>query len=168
MLVYNVGMAKAKIVDTVIRDGHTIQIYESGAEFDRTTGRLCKPATKNIIDSEKAKEYNRRYRELRAQTITEAANNAVENSSHRVNYGDMAWVAAVAEAQYIKATTPEDPKSTAAASFLFRQAGIDAEQEKNGGGSLVPDALHAAEGLINAVRGLMADAERVRGDVIDG
>ena len=34
----------------------------------------------------------------------------------------------MAEAQYIKATTPDDPKSTDAARFLFNEAGISERQ----------------------------------------
>jgi len=152
----------AKVIDTIVRDGHVIKVYESGAEYDQTTKKLVKPADHVLIDSAKAKEYNRRYRELRAQTITQAANDAVENNSYKVHYGDMAWVAAVTEAQYIKATTPDDPKSTAAANFLFTQANISADQEKQGDAGPSADALQAAAGLVDAVRRLMADVESRR------
>jgi hypothetical protein len=50
------------IVDTVIRDGETINIYESGAEYNATRGHLVKPPPHALITPERS----RQLREMRA------------------------------------------------------------------------------------------------------
>jgi hypothetical protein len=62
----------ATIVRTYVHEetGHTINVYESGAEYDADAGRLVKPAAGTVIDStKKATEYNRRRREKTAAAM---------------------------------------------------------------------------------------------------
>ena len=42
----------AEITEIVERDGHTIYIYASGAEYDKTDGKLVKPASHTLITKE--------------------------------------------------------------------------------------------------------------------
>lgn len=53
----------AEIVKTVIRDGKTIDIYDTGSERDRERGRLVKPPDKTLITSEKGAAMNKARRE---------------------------------------------------------------------------------------------------------
>ena len=118
-----------KIVDY---NGKKARQYQDGSIRNSRGQLLVRHPQAKPITSDNAIAYQRRRQELRAATIAQAANEAVENNSLSVQYGDMNWVAAIAQAQYIKATTPDDPKSTAAANFLLEQAGISAKQAANG------------------------------------
>ena len=75
----------ATIVETVERDGETINIYESGAEYSVTRGRLVKPAPSTLITSEKSTVFIRQRQEKTAallrKRITEATN-AVSELKH--------------------------------------------------------------------------------------
>lgn len=110
-----------------------IRVLKNGALFDTDTKRIVglKPelAEKNVqITSANAAEYVARRVERKREIIAQAANQAVERDDYKSTYGGDAWIAALAEAQYIKATTPDDPKSTDAARFLLSEAGISDKQ----------------------------------------
>jgi hypothetical protein len=115
----------AKIVNTYTNDaGQLVNVYESGAEYNTVEKRLVKPAEHTVITTQNATAYNRARQELKRAVIASAANAAVERDDYRMMHGDLAFVAAIAEAQYIKATTADDPKSTDAARFIFHETGI--------------------------------------------
>ena len=59
----------SKVVETVERDGEVIRIYESGAEYSVTRGRLVKPAARTLITSQNATEYNRKRQEKTAAAL---------------------------------------------------------------------------------------------------
>jgi hypothetical protein len=135
-------------------------ISEAGPIRDRKTGRIVgnPGGGRYAITQQNASAYARRRAERRRQVIAEAANAAVERGDYRERYDDMAFVAAIAEAQYIKATTPDDPKSTAAANFLLEQAGISAKQHaEQGPETPTADVVGAVAGLVGQVRGLLDD-----------
>lgn len=60
-----------KVINTYTResDGHIIDVYESGAERDRTAGRMCKPAAGTLITAQNTAEYNRRRQEKTAALL---------------------------------------------------------------------------------------------------
>ena len=62
----------SKVVETVERDGEVIRIYESGAEYSVTRGRLVKPAARTLITSQNATEYNRKRQEKTAAALRQA------------------------------------------------------------------------------------------------
>lgn len=62
----------AKIVETVERDGHVINVYESGAEYDTTDKKLIKGPTGSQITAENASVYIRRRQEKQARLLREA------------------------------------------------------------------------------------------------
>ncbi len=103
-----------------------VLVAKNGVHIDPVTRRFVKggkPSTA-IADSSQGRELaNKRY-ERKRDIIAAAAAAAVERDDYRAAYGDDAWIAAVAEAQYIKATTPDDPKSTDAARFLLSETGL--------------------------------------------
>lgn len=114
-------------------EDNKIRILSNGALFDTEKKRIVglKPelAKKNVqITSENAAEFVARRVERKREIIAQAANEAVERDDYRLKYGGDAWIAAITEAQYIKATTPDDPKATDAARFLLQEAGISERQ----------------------------------------
>lgn len=140
--------------------GQKARRYPDGSIRD-TNGHFLERPPKlddHLITSANASDYVRRRQELRAQAIAGAAQAAVEREDYRLQYGDMAWVAAIGEAQYIKATTPDDPKSTAAANFLFEQAGISAKQAP----SVTGDSVVIPSSVVSRVLDMLRD--RLTGD----
>ena len=113
-------------------NGQKARKYPDGSIRNSRGQLLVRHPQAKPITSDNAIAYQRKCQELRAATIAQVAAEAVENNSLSVQYGDMNWVAAIAQAQYIKATTPDDPKSTAAANFLLEQAGLSAKQAASG------------------------------------
>ena len=110
-----------------------IRVLKNGALFDTEKKRIVglKPelAEKNVqITSQNAAEFVARRMERKREIISQAANEAVERDDYKMKYGGDAWIAAITEAQYIKATTPDDPKATDAARFLLQEAGISERQ----------------------------------------
>ena len=76
----------ATIIETVERDGETINIYESGAEYSVTRGRLVKAPPSAMITPEKSNVFKRLRQEKTAallrKRITEATNK-VSTIQHR-------------------------------------------------------------------------------------
>ena len=154
-----------------------LKVLSNGAVYDNSKKRIVGslpggPTTK--ITQSNAVAYAARRAELRSQVIAQAANEAVENDTYRANYGDMAFVAAIAQAQYIKATTPDDPKSTAAANFLLEQAGISAKQAQSTSSATSDDSLRGVLADLAAIaRAVNGDADAKcsylkHGSVVDG
>lgn len=109
------------------------RILRNGAIYDNETHRIIgmdksKAQVNTLITSDNAVDYVAKRVERKREIIAQAANTAVERDDYKLQYGSDAWIAAIAEAQYIKATTPEDPKSTDAARFLLTEAGIADKQ----------------------------------------
>lgn len=49
----------ATVIDTVVRDGRTIAVYDNGMERDLDRGRIIRPPTSALITKENANEYHR-------------------------------------------------------------------------------------------------------------
>jgi hypothetical protein len=113
----------ANIVEVVERDGDTINIYESGAEYNVTQKKLVRPASHTLITDENATAYNRRRQELARQELIAGANEAVEELRPEIAaqamQGDLAYVRAIGYATTAKALNPKDPKQTEAARLLL-------------------------------------------------
>lgn len=75
----------AKIVNTYTNDeGHIINVYESGAEYNTATSRLVKASPKTQITSENATSYIRKRQEKTARLLREQivkAHNAIMPTS---------------------------------------------------------------------------------------
>ena len=147
------------------------RVYKNGAIFDKDKGRIValRPelATKNTqITKENTSEMAARRLEKKRAVIAAAAAEAVENDALRRTHGDEAWIAAIAQAQFLKATTPDDPKSTDAARFLLQEAGLsDARQQPATPAEAVGDILRE----LAAVAREIADAtRRDDADIVDG
>ena len=165
-------------------EDNKIRVLSNGALFDTEKKRIVglKPelAKKNVqITSENAAEFVARRVERKREIIAQAANEAVERDDYKLKYGGDAWIAAITEAQYIKATTPDDPKATDAARFLLQEAGIserqaipqaDAPQLASLLGSVAAAAVEAAirAGRMEPVQDIDADVIPMRQDTGQG
>ena len=110
-----------------------IRVLKNGALFDTEKKRIVgmdksKAQVNTLITSDNAADMVARRVERKREIIAQAANSAVERDDYKLQYGSDAWIASIAEAQYIKATTPDDPKATDAARFLLTEAGIADKQ----------------------------------------
>ena len=115
-------------------------------------GRWIKaPVSPAPITAENTHEYARRRRELKQATIQAAANEAVERGDWRAVHGDMAFVAAIAQTAYIKATTADDPKAIDAARFLLQETGLSDKQAEQ-----VQTVTNNVMVLDDATRGMIA------------
>jgi hypothetical protein len=153
----------AKVVSSYDNeDGHKINVYESGAEYNTVTKRLCRPADKNIITSETAKEIQSMGQRKKQELLKLGALEAVERSDWLNLHGPDAWIVAIGHAQAIKATTPEDPKATAAANFMKKETGLSIQKREE-------DPVVQATGLVEALTALVG---KIRGedsvDVVEG
>ena len=162
----------ANVVETVERDGVKVLVYDNGMERNADNGRMMRPPTSALITPETANVLQRRRQEKKREAIIAAANAAVERGDYRETYGDLAFTAAIAEAQYIKATTPDDPKSTDAARFLMQESGLS---ETNRSAVDIPAAAVAAgiaSGLVGVLervmRDVLAQQQTAGADVIEG
>jgi len=155
------------------QDVDRYRVYKNGAVFDKDKGRIValKPelATKNTqITKENTSEFLAKRLEKKRSIISEAAAAAVERDDYRAKYGDDAWIAAIAEAAYIKATTPDDPKAIDAARFLLQETGLSEAKQAQSQGDAVTVTLSAQglQALASILSGNAGDNNNVAG--IDG
>jgi hypothetical protein len=154
-----------------------IKKLKNGALMDTRTGKFTKggQVTTAIADSSQARDYAQRRHQRKRDIIAAAAAAAVERDDYRLSYGGDAWIAAIAETQYIKATTPDDPKSTDAARFLLQETGLSEKQQQDTSDKPQSATDTAIVALINAMTQAIAsngfDNSNYRkhpGDVVDG
>jgi hypothetical protein len=106
------------------------RVLKNGAIYDMDTKRIvANPGGgASAITKQNASEMQAQRQAKKRETIAAAANQAVERSDYRTTYGDLAYVAALAETAYIKATTADDPKAIDAARFLLQETGLSEKQ----------------------------------------
>ena len=95
------------------------------------------------------------------ELIAAGALQAVENDETVRLFGEDAWIYEIGRIQAIKATTPDDPKSTDAARFLFQEAGISDKQAANSPDNMPSSAVLAqlAQFAADVVAPLIAQRE---------
>ena len=142
-----------------------IKKLKNGALMDTRTGKFVAGGVVStaIADTSQARDYARRRHERKREIIAAAAADAVERDDYRLAYGGDAWIAAIAATQYIKATTPDDPKSTDAARFLLQETGLSDKQQADDGGRPQSTTDAAIIALIQA----MTQAITSRATVVD-
>lgn len=111
----------AQIIDSyTTEDGHLINVYASGAEYDTTAKRLVRPAAHTVINPENATEYNRRRQELAREAFVQGATEATaEKFPEMLVSGDLGYVRAVGYVTQQKAMTAKDPKQPEAAKLVL-------------------------------------------------
>ena len=148
-------------------------VAKNGAHIDPVTKRFVKGGrqTTAIADSSQAAELARRRHERKREIISSAAAAAVERDDYRAKYGDDAWIAAIAEAAYIKATTPDDPKAIDAARFFLQETGLAEAKQPQTQGDAVTVTLSAQglQALASMLAGNTSDNNNYRNhDIIEG
>ena len=122
------------------------KVLSNGAIYDMDKGRIVAMRPELARESTQITQANSgemaaMRMERKRAVVAAAAAAAVERDDYRTKYGDSAWIAAIAEAQYIKATTPDDPKSTDAARFLLTEAGLSERQAQASPAETASDIL---------------------------
>ena len=121
------------IVDTVIRDGDTINIYESGAQYNVTRGHLVKAPERAMFTPETSLKAKERLTELKREAILRGASKALEKKQpdewDTPNSLDV--VEAIGEAITMKALNPDNPKQVDAARFILQESGMAETQTKS-------------------------------------
>ena len=115
----------------VMRDGTECMVLRNGALRNKAGFIKGSKADSMITTSEQGKMMQKISIERKRAVVVAAANEAVENENYKIQHGDMAYVAAIANAAMMKATTVDDPKAIEAARFVLKQSGIlEGEEEE--------------------------------------
>lgn len=132
-------MMPAKIVETIERDGKTINVYDNGMEKDASNGHIVTPPPHVLIkDTENSIALHRARKEKRQAIMVEAANEAVEDGKLREQYGDLAFVAEITKAAMKKAKRIADPKQIEAARFIMEGTGVGFAVDRDDGSPAQP------------------------------
>lgn len=148
-----------------------LRVLKNGAVYDMEKKRIvANPGGGTAaITKRTASEMADIRRKRKQATIAAAANAAVERDDWRA-HGDMAFVAAIADTAYIKATTPDDPKAIDAARFLLQETGlIEPKQAEQAG---TADAMGLAVTLLRELAAFASTVESAviasKPDAVDG
>jgi hypothetical protein len=147
------------IVDTYIKDGETINVYESGAHYNVTRKHLVKAPEQHLITSEKSMQYKAEMVERKREAMVRGAGRALEKAQPGEwtvpNALDV--VEALAEAATMKALNPENPKQIDAARFIMQEAGLAESQTKtnNDAQQFAPigDAINQLTAILREIHG---------------
>lgn len=133
------------------------KILANGAVYDLDKGRIvANPGGgRAAITKETSSAYHARRQQKKRALIARVASEAVERGDFRARYGDMAFVAAIAETALMKATTPDDPKAVDAARFLLQETGLAEPRQAAG----APASVQAEQAVVLQVIGAEAAAE---------
>lgn len=122
----------ATVVDTYIKDGETINVYESGAHYNVTRKHLVKAPESAMITPESSKRMKEILAEKKRDAIIRGAGKALEKAQPgewtTPNALDVAE--ALAEAITLKALNPDNPKQVDAARFILQESGMAETQTK--------------------------------------
>jgi hypothetical protein len=122
----------ATIVDTYIKDGETINVYESGAHYNVTRKHLVKAPESAMLTTERSRELKEKFIEKKREAMVRGAGRALEKAQP----GEWAVpnaldvVEALAEAATMKALNPDNPKQIDAARFIMTETGMSESQTK--------------------------------------
>jgi hypothetical protein len=106
-------------------------VYESGAEFDTSIGRLCKPPTKTIITAENSAEYYRRRVQLKQERLMlGAAEYLAKRIADRMpDDGDVLQAIGYTAMQRADNTDSKNTKQIDAAKLIINEGGYG--EDKN-------------------------------------
>ena len=156
-------MAKYEDIES---KGKPARLYEDGSIRHANGHWLAQHPDGHTITHEDASALATRKHERKREIMRKTAAEAVERGEWRDRWGEDAWIAAVTEAQYIKATTPDDPKSTDAARFLLKETGM-AEADADAQAQTIDAAADLVRELARFVGAAFGGVDRGRGEVID-
>jgi hypothetical protein len=141
------------IIDTYIKDGETINVYESGAHYNVTRKHLVKAPESALITPERSQEFKKILAEKKRDAIVQGAGRALEKKypEEWVTPNALDVAEALAEAIMMKALNPDNPKQVDAARFILQEAGMAETQTKTN-----EDAQQFTAGFAEAARQLRA------------
>ncbi len=121
----------SRLVETVERDGETINIYESGAEYSVTRGRLIRPATNNLISAENSNEYKRRRQELKRERLMAGAIERLTNGRTDRMPDDLDVIQALGNAAMQRATdtNTKNNKQIDAIRLILHETGLSEDDQ---------------------------------------
>ena len=124
-------MSKAKVVETVERDGRTIDIYDNGMERDVERGRLVRGPANTLITAENATVFYRQRLEKKRQRARDGANAVLRRIKDKKtgeplweNPQGMDFIEALTEAQMEEAMMG-GAYATRAAEFVVNTTGYN-------------------------------------------
>jgi hypothetical protein len=162
----------AKVVETYERDdGHKIAVYESGAQYDLTAGKLIGGPPHARFNNETAVIAVERRAELKREAIMRGAAKVLERSGEWDAPNDIDVVEAISEAAMLKALNPKDAKQIDASRFILNEGGYGENQpSSNADASNIAAALGAdiARSIARIVSDVMAAQPIHLHDTIDG
>jgi hypothetical protein len=124
----------AVVVDKYTReDGHEIAVYESGAQYDLTAGRLVGAPPRAQFTKETSALAVERRAELKREAVARGAAKVLERSGEWETPTDLDVVEALSEAVMLKALNPDNPKQVDAARFIMQEAGMAENQTSSNG-----------------------------------
>lgn len=155
-------------------NGDTINVYESGAVYNQSKGRLIGAPPRAQFTPETAVVAVERRAELKREAIARGAAKVLERTGEWDAPNDIDVAEALGEAVFLKALNPDNPKQVDAARFVLQEMGIAESQTSS---TAVPNNFTAvgqqfAE-LARSIQQIVSDvlAAQVRepaGPVVDG
>jgi hypothetical protein len=147
------------IVDTYIKDGETINVYESGAHYNVTRKHLVKAPEHALITAEKSAKWKEEIVEKKREAMVRGAAKALEKAQPGEwtvpNALDV--VEALAEAATLKALNPDNPKQIDAARFIMQETGMAESQTKTNGDpqqfAPIGDAIAELAAILREIHG---------------
>jgi len=119
----------ATVVDTYKNEqGETINVYESGAQYNVTRGRLVGAPPSKQFTKETAITAVERRAELKREAVARGAAKVLERSGEWEVPNNIDVAEAIGEAVMLKALSPENPKQVDAARFIFQETGMAESQ----------------------------------------
>jgi hypothetical protein len=119
----------ATIVNTFKNEqGETINVYESGAQYNVTRGRLVGAPPSTQFTKETAVLAVEKRAELKREAVARGAAKVLERSGEWEAPNDMDVVEALSEAVMLKALNPDNPKQVDAARFIMQESGMAENQ----------------------------------------
>jgi len=173
---YYVGMAVNTPLKTdlpkyevIEYEGRPARLYADGS-LRNERGQLLAPAPNAAppITTATARDMVRIRKERKHAVVQKAANEAVQSGHLRGQYGDMAFMAEVTQAQMTIATTPDAGKAaTIAAEWLVNHSGMGEKQAEDEDRPIHQVAQRAADIVLESIwRDVIQARNTVDADVI--
>jgi methylaspartate ammonia-lyase len=158
----------ATVVETYKReDGHEIAVYESGAQYDLTAGKLVGGPPQTQFNRETSVLAVERRLELKREAVARGAAKVLESSGDwDAPITDMDVVEAVSEAVMLKALNPKDAKQVDAARYLESGMGLSESQPSSTAGVSNQAVTALGTELARQFMQIVADVLKVQQDPV--
>jgi len=160
----------ATIVDTFKNEeGETINVYESGAQYNTTRGRLIRAPERSMFTPETSPDAHRKKAELKRQRLLAGAAKVLESSADWEMPDDLDVVEAIGEAAMLRAMDGDirNSKQIDAMRFILNESGLAEKQTLSTASALETASASALGEIVAIMREIMQPAEPIR-ETIDG